>query len=73
MSAKELYELWRDPPSLHWDEIVAPMNPTPTGLLDETPHFVTRWLRVAAGVAARIAAFHCPGCRCFERNRAIRP
>ena len=46
--AERLYEAWRDEPSLHWKEIVKPRRPSPSGVIDETPHFVKRWLRVAA-------------------------
>lgn len=48
--AEELYEAWREPPLLHWNEIVNPTNVSPLGEINETQIFVRRWNRVVKKV-----------------------
>jgi len=47
ITAEELYEAWREEPSLHWGEIISPVNISPPGAVNEMPIFVRRWNRVA--------------------------
>ena len=53
MSAEELYEVWREEPSLHWNQIVNPVNISPADERNETAIFIERWNRLAVYVNAR--------------------
>lgn len=40
VTPEQLYEAWREPSSLHWNEILAPVNRTPRGELNQSEGFV---------------------------------